>query len=409
LINMRNIGIIQTLDEQKGKKLFSVYIYIAVILSTVIGGYIAGLEIMSILRNVIISVIGVVTYLEYFHKNNSSMLFRMNNIRGYCIAFALSNILLVVNCGVFTGMAWLIGAAFAAIFDGIEHAAVTYGILMLQYMILILMPGKDISIFILYALIGVVLIILFTQIESMKTIPYASAVLIILTAILFIALNEFDIKRILHNKSEIVMIFISDAVFISLAVLSCVYKENQKDAEKQYKMLLQKKLMNVIEADYELVKKLHEYSAPLFIHSIKVSMLSRDAAEAVGADMFLAQAGGMYHEVGRIRNEKDYIKAGIELAYSYGFPEELISVIRQHSTGSEKPKSIEAAIVMLSDCIISTSEYLEKTGDRQAVSDEKLIESIFKNRIEKGNLEDTYITDEKIESLKKFYIENAFE
>ena len=84
-------------------------------------------------------------------------------------------------------------------------------------------------------------------------------------------------------------------------------------------------------------------------------------------------------------------------------------MIRQHSTGFEKPKSIEAAIVMLSDCIISTSEYLEKTGDRQAVSDEKLIESIFNNRIEKGNLEDVYITDEKIEALKKFYIENAFE
>lgn len=63
---------------------------------------------------------------------------------------------------------------------------------------------------------------------------------------------------------------------------------------------------------------------------------------------------------------------------------------------------------MLSDCIVSTSDYLQDTGKRGAVSDERLVDSIFQNRMDKGNLDEAGFSKEQIEQLKEFYIRNAF-
>jgi hypothetical protein len=116
----------------------------------------------------------------------------------------------------------------------------------------------------------------------------------------------------------------------------------------------------------------------------------------------------MYHEVGRLLDGENYMEANLQLARRYHFPDTLTGVIRQHNTGSEIPKSPEAAIVMLSDCIISTGEYLAKSGKRNAISDEKLIKSIFSNRIAKGSLAESGLTNEQLEQLQDYFVEHAF-
>lgn len=86
----------------------------------------------------------------------------------------------------------------------------------------------------------------------------------------------------------------------------------------------------------------------------------------------------------------------------------LASAARQNSTSSEKPKSPEEAIIMLSDCIISISEYLEKKGKREEITDEKIVKNIFSNRIAKGNLDESGMDRRQLNKLMGFYIDNAF-
>jgi len=168
------------------------------------------------------------------------------------------------------------------------------------------------------------------------------------------------------------------------------------------------KLWNFVEPGFELLEHLKEYSEDLYLHSERIALLSEKAARAVGGNAVLAKAGGFYHEIGHIEEKENYIEAGIRIGREYGFPEELLAVIRQHSTSFELPKSVEAAIVMLSDCIISTSDFLAKSGKREKVSNQKLVTGIFQNRLEKGNLEQSGMTEEQIRMLRDFYIENTF-
>lgn len=181
-------------------------------------------------------------------------------------------------------------------------------------------------------------------------------------------------------------------------------EQREEAAEEQPEDILQ----NLAEPDFELLEYLKEYSENLYQHSERIALLSEKAAQAIGGNAVLAKAGGFYHEIGRVEEDENYIEAGVRIGREYGFPEELLEVMRQHSTSSTLPKSVEAAVVMLSDCIISTSDFLTKSGKREKLSNQKLVTSIFQNRLEKGNLEQSGMTDEQIQMLKEFYIENTF-
>ena len=151
----------------------------------------------------------------------------------------------------------------------------------------------------------------------------------------------------------------------------------------------------------ELLLRIKEYSESLYEHSIQIGNLSYRAAQIIGADEMLSKAGGYYHEVGKMIG-KNYIEEGLILASEYGFPKELKAILRQHNIKYEKPTSIEAAIVMLSDNVVSTIEYIDKTGDKKFTTN-KIIENIFQTRMEKGTFDETGLSVKDFKVLKEFY------
>lgn len=389
------------------KKLFSVFIYATVFLATIVSGYICEQPVMGIVANVMTSVIGVFIFTGYFNRNDDDIC--MHSLKTFAVMFIISEILLVMQNVIFTGTLWLLVAVYAALYDKAVHAFASYGLLMLQYILLVVKEQKDIDLLIFMAVLGVAILIVFKQIESIKNIPYAFAVLMLLTLVMIIVYSQFDVKKIIDNIGNSIVLIICDIILVIVAVWKFVMVVLKDRAKKRHIIKLHNKLMEVIEADHTLIKAFHEYSGVLFMHSMKVSMISRDAVEYIEGDSLLAQAGGMFHEVGRMGNSKDFIKAGLSIGKKYGFPKELMDIIKQHGAGKEKPKTKEAAVVMLSDCIISTSEFLEKKGKRKDISDSKLVEGVFNNRIQKGSLDESGLTDEDIQKLKEYYISNAFD
>lgn len=166
-----------------------------------------------------------------------------------------------------------------------------------------------------------------------------------------------------------------------------------KDMRASYDLLLSK--------DNELLLRIKDYSEALYKHSELIGDLSGRAAKIIGGNQELAIAGGYYHEVGKI-NGKNYIEEGLSLAEKYAFPEELKLILKQHNIKYEKPTSIEAAIVMISDNVVSTIEYVKKSSD-QKLSPDKVIDNIFKMRMEKGNFDDSGLSVKDFKLLKEFY------
>lgn len=153
--------------------------------------------------------------------------------------------------------------------------------------------------------------------------------------------------------------------------------------------------------DNDLLQRLKNFSENLYQHAIFIGDLSGRAAKEIGADEMLAKAGGLYHEIGRI-NGKQYIEEGLTLAQEYTFPKELKAILKEHNIKYDKPSSVEAAIVMLSDNVVSTIEYIEKTEENKYTPN-KIIENIFQLRLEKGTFDTTGITLKDYKKLKEFY------
>lgn len=150
-----------------------------------------------------------------------------------------------------------------------------------------------------------------------------------------------------------------------------------------------------------LLVKLKAHSEDLYQHALRIGDLSCRAAKEIGADMMLAQAGGYYHEIGKI-NGKNYIEEGLLIAEDYAFPKELKAIIKEHNIKYDKPSCVEAAIVMLSDSVESTVDYIKK-NDEHKFTTEKIIDNIFQMRMDKGTFNNANLSLKDYKILKDFF------
>lgn len=389
---------------------FTIGVYLSLSVGSICHGIIQRLPVYEITADTILSLLLGAIFERYVKQYQLKYNRRLQDKQLFVILFFIVNLIMAVGTQEQYGYVWLLPVAMISMCSGLELASALYLVLLLQNLLL----HNDIfsaRTFVVMALYGVICLWLWSQRISGKILPYLFAIMLSVDGIFLILSYRFLFPHLVAHRK---MVLAELGSIIVLEVFICCYylyrqhygKETEEDRVRRWH--LQKSLSAVLEADYGLLLRLQEYSGPLFMHSMRISSVSAQAARYMGGNAQLAQAGGLYHEIGRITNEKDYIRAGIELLQENDFPEELIAIIRQHSTGNEKPKTLEAAIVMLTDCIISTSDYLEKTGHRGEISDEKLVNSIFQNRLEKGNLDEAGLTEEQIESLRQFYRKQVF-
>lgn len=227
-----------------------------------------------------------------------------------------------------------------------------------------------------------------------------SIIAVLATAFLFTIIYDSLIK-----KYSLSLEYAQDQTDIELAITDSPNNEEVRDLPSEDTIPSEKINRTsydvLLSEENELLIKIKERSKALYKHSILIGDLSGRAARVIGADEALARAGGYYHEVGKIVG-KNYIEEGLILAEEYSFPEELKLILRQHSIKHDKPTSIESAIVMISDNVASTIEYIEKTGDHN-FSPEKIIDNIFRMRMEKGTFDDSGLSVKDFKLLKEFY------
>jgi putative nucleotidyltransferase with HDIG domain len=185
-----------------------------------------------------------------------------------------------------------------------------------------------------------------------------------------------------------------------------------------------------------------------------VGSLVESAAEVINANPLLARVGAYYHDVGKLispsnfvenqmSNENthesmnpeqsaaiivNHVQNGIELAKREGLPDEIIDFIPMHHGtllvsyfyekarelfGDEnvdiskyrysgpKPNTKETALVMLADACESAVRSITEP-DQQKV--ENVINNLFKNRLEDGQLNDSPLTLKDLQKIKESFI-----
>lgn len=273
-----------------------------------------------------------------------------------------------------------------------------------------------------YLIMGVLFILLSEALKKKDTVIYGAIILLSSNITLSFIMNNF-IFDLNSNTNYLASFFSIFAVLVTAFLISVLYErfidnkletahETHEIIEDREDEIISTNLKNtktsydvLLSDDNELLLRIKEHSENLYKHCRLIGDLSGRAAKLIGADEYLARAGGYYHEVGKI-NGKNYIEEGLKLAEEYSFPEKLKHILKQHNIKYDKPTFVESAIVMISDNVATTIEYIDKTGNQKFSSD-KIIDNIFRIRMDKGTFDDSGLSVRDYKLLKEFY-QNEF-
>lgn len=213
------------------------------------------------------------------------------------------------------------------------------------------------------------------------------------------------------------------------------------------------RLLELADPAHPLLKRLMQVAPGTYNHSIQMGNLAETAAEAIGANPLLARVGAYFHDIGKsvrpeyfvenqiyVDNPHDqltpslsklaitaHVRDGEQLARAYALPRPIIDIIKQHHGTSvlayfyhkalqsskdepiyeesfryqeEKPRSKEAAIVMLADSVEAAVRAMENPSRRKI---QAVIEDVIRQKIEDGQLDESALTLDDLRKIRESF------
>ncbi len=224
-------------------------------------------------------------------------------------------------------------------------------------------------------------------------------------------------------------------------------------------------LLELAHPNHPILRRLVLEAPGTYHHSILVGNLAERAATAVGADALLARVAAYYHDIGKLArpyffvenqagrdNPHDgldpitsariivaHVTDGVQMGRQAHLPKKIVEMIQQHhgtslmayffhkalvvtGTADEtnfrypgpKPKSKEAAILMLADSVEATVRAAVQ-GGAGAVSDvgteagddplESVVDRVIREKIEDGQLDECELTLQDLRAIRGAFIQ----
>jgi putative nucleotidyltransferase with HDIG domain len=215
-------------------------------------------------------------------------------------------------------------------------------------------------------------------------------------------------------------------------------------------------LLELSDTNNQLLRDLSLRAPGSFNHSLQVANLAEAAADRIGAHSLLTRVGALYHDIGKmlkpeyfVENQRagvnphdrlkprmsaliiaSHVKEGLEMGKEYNLPERVLKFIPSHHGTARieyfyrkavgrseekdspvlesefrypgpKPDSKETGILMLADSVEAASRSLDEPSHKRLKS---LIDLIFRERIEDGQLDETDLTFQDLRLIKDTFL-----
>ena len=215
-------------------------------------------------------------------------------------------------------------------------------------------------------------------------------------------------------------------------------------------------LLELSDTNREILKDLSLKAPGSFNHSLQVANLAEAAADRIGAHTLLTRVGALYHDIGKMKKPEyfvenqrgmsnphddlkprmsaliiaSHVKEGIEMGREEKLPERVVKFIASHHGTARieyfyrralsraedtdqtvlesefrypgpKPDSKETGILMLADSVEAASRSLDDPSPRHL---ENLLDLIFRERIDDGQLDNTDLTFRDLRLIKDTFL-----
>ncbi len=299
----------------------------------------------------------------------------------------------------------------------------------------------DFNLFFVFAGTGIVATLLLRDIRNRQ--QFVTSLFILLLAYLLVYLSIELIKGSVNESNLILLVLNAFFGFLAYPLLFLY--------EKVFNITSILTFIEYHNLEHPLLKQLANKAPGTYQHSLQVANIAELCGRKLGMNTILLRAGGLFHDVGKLKNPKifienqeagenphnklapeesakriiEHVPYGVKLAKEHGLPKEIIRFIETHHGTSlvkyfffrkqqitseiavhaedfrypgPKPQSKEEGLLMLVDSVEAAARSLDNPTPEQIGN---LIDKIFKDKIDDNQLEETSLTLYEISLVKK--------
>jgi len=254
------------------------------------------------------------------------------------------------------------------------------------------------------------------------------------------------------NLTQILVLSFLSALVANLAAFSFT-----SYIESMFRLTTSFKLSELADRNHPALRYLEDNAIGTFNHSLVVGTLADRAANKIGANSQLARAMAYYHDLGKTANPKMFVEnqigssnphdgllpmesanilkahvtEGVKLAKRFKIPETVYKGILEHHGDAvirffyekekmvnknvskdefrhlgNKPTSKESAILMMADSLEAACRAIFMNEDADEEKIRNVINEIFKEKIEDGQLNNAPITFKELDIIKNSFQES---
>ncbi len=162
--------------------------------------------------------------------------------------------------------------------------------------------------------------------------------------------------------------------------------------------------MDINDPECPLLVELKNASKEEYYHAVHTAYLCDRIAKRLKLDDAMVKACGYYHRIGIIKGEVNWENTQLILEENR-FPQQVKDVLREYLDSAEQMFSKETIILLFSDTVITSISYLFSKDPQIEIDYPKIINGIFKKRVESGMIDQSNLTFGEFQEMKKILLE----
>ena len=162
--------------------------------------------------------------------------------------------------------------------------------------------------------------------------------------------------------------------------------------------------MDINDPECPLLVELKNASKEEYYHAVHTAYLCDRIAKRLKLDDAMVKACGYYHRIGIIKGEVNWENTQLILEENR-FPQQVKDVLREYLDSTEQMVSKETIILLFSDTVITSISYLFSKDPQIEIDYPKIINGIFKKRVESGMIDQSNLTFGEFQEMKKILLE----
>lgn len=166
----------------------------------------------------------------------------------------------------------------------------------------------------------------------------------------------------------------------------------------------QDQYVDINDPECPLLVELKNSSKEEYYHAVHTAYLCDRIARRLNFDDAVVKACGYYHRIGMLKGENSWENVQ-EILQENHFPMEVQEVLKEYLDKSERIISRETVLLLFCDTVVSSISFLFSKNPGIELDYPKIINTIFKKKIESGMIEYSRASFGELQEMKKILVE----